>query len=54
VRRGVKGEIDGVDDDGLALWAAGIKQAGITDFFSRLENKKKSSRTPGNRPTVQK
>ena len=33
MRRGVKGEINGVDDDRLALWAAGIKQAGITDFF---------------------
>ncbi|KAK3357992.1 hypothetical protein B0T25DRAFT_517330 [Lasiosphaeria hispida] len=33
VWRGVKGEIDRVDDDGLAVWAAGIKQTGITDFF---------------------
>ncbi|KAK0655368.1 hypothetical protein B0T16DRAFT_451062 [Cercophora newfieldiana] len=33
VRRGVKGEIDGVGDDGLALWSAGIMQTGITDFF---------------------
>jgi hypothetical protein len=50
VRRGVKGEIDGVDNDGLALWSAGIKQAGITDFF---QPKKESSGTAGGGPTVQ-
>ncbi|KXX77144.1 hypothetical protein MMYC01_207572 [Madurella mycetomatis] len=59
VRRGVKGGIDGVDDDGLALWAAGIKQAGITDFFQPTarvgleENGKESSGTPGGGPTIQ-
>jgi hypothetical protein len=59
VRRGVKGEIDGVDDDGLALWAGSIKQAGITDFFrptARVgleENGKESSGTLGGGPTVQ-
>ncbi|KAK4243103.1 hypothetical protein C7999DRAFT_36577 [Corynascus novoguineensis] len=59
VRRGVKGEIDGVDDDGLALWAGGIKQAGITDFFQPTarvgleENGKESSGTLGGGPTVQ-
>ena len=47
-----------MDDDGLALWAAGIKQAGITDFFQPtarmgLEvNGKESSRIPGGGPTV--
>ena len=34
VRRGVKGEMNRVDDDRLALWARDIKQAGITDFPS--------------------
>jgi hypothetical protein len=59
VRRGVKGEIDRVDDDGLALWAGGIKQAGITDFFQPTarvgleENGKESSATLGGGPTVQ-
>jgi len=59
VRRGVKDEIDGVDDDGLALWAAGIKQTGITDFFQPTarvgleENGKESSGTPGGGPTIQ-
>ena len=59
VRRGVKGEIDGVDDDGLALWAAGIKQARITDFFQPTtrvgleENGKGSGGTAGGGPTVQ-
>lgn len=53
MRRGVKGEIDRVDDDGLALWAAGIKQTSITDFFHPTasvgleENGKESSGTPG-------
>ena len=59
VRRGVKGEIDGVDGHGLALWAGGIKQAGITDFFQSTarvglkENGKESSGTPGGGPTIQ-
>jgi hypothetical protein len=48
-----------VDDDGLALWAGGIKQAGITDFFQPTarvgleENGKESSGTPGGGRTVQ-
>jgi hypothetical protein len=39
-----------VDNDGLPLWAAGIKQTGITDFF---QPKKESSGTAGGGPTVQ-
>lgn len=59
MRRGVKGEINGVDDDGLALWAGGIKQAGITDFFQPTarvgleENGKESSGTLDGGLTIQ-
>ena len=59
IRYGVKDEIDRVDDDRLALWAAGIKQTDITDFFqltARIglkENRKESSGTLGGGPTIQ-
>ena len=59
MRRGVKGEINRVNDDRLALWAAGIKQTGITDFFQSTvhvgleENGKESGGTPRSGPTVQ-
>ena len=58
LRRRVKGEINGVDDDRLALWARGIKQAGITNFFQPArvgleENRKELRGTPGGGPTSQ-